>query len=154
VQSVEQEALRTVQLATVFGSKGSIERWSRRERWQILTTATLLVGYAGYYLCRSNLSVVAPELVRELGSSGVDRTGLGLIVSAGILAYAVGKVLNGLWSDFLGGRKAFVGGMVASGLATVAFGLSSALPAFVGIWMANRFIQSVGWGALVKIAAH
>jgi MFS transporter, OPA family, glycerol-3-phosphate transporter len=123
-------------------------------RWRVVTGSVLLVGYAGYYICRSNLSVVAPELVREFASQGVDRAGIGVIVSSGVLAYAVGKVLTGVWGDFIGGRAAFVGGMVASVLATVAFGVATALPVFVGVWMANRFVQSIGWGALVKIAAH
>jgi MFS transporter, OPA family, glycerol-3-phosphate transporter len=127
---------------------------ARQRRWQFVTASMLLVGYAGYYVCRSNLSVVAPELVREFGSHGVDRAGIGLIVSSGVMAYAVGKILMGIWGDFLGGRAAFVGGMVASVLATVAFGVGSALPVFIGIWMVNRFVQSIGWGALVKIAAH
>ena len=123
-------------------------------RWRVVTASVLLVGYAGYYICRSNLSVVAPELVREFGSQGVDRAGIGVIVSSGVLAYAAGKVLTGIWGDFIGGRVAFVGGMVASVLATVAFGLATALPVFVGVWVVNRFVQSIGWGALVKIAAH
>jgi sugar phosphate permease len=123
-------------------------------RWRVVTASVLLVGYAGYYICRSNLSVVAPELMREFGSRGVDRAGIGLIVSSGVLAYAVGKVLTGFWGDFIGGRAAFVGGMVASVLATVAFGVGTALPVFIGVWVVNRFVQSIGWGALVKIAAH
>ena len=129
-------------------------RLDRLGRWQIATTVTLLVGYAGYYVCRSNLSIVAPELVAEFGGEGLDRSGLGLIISAGILAYAVGKVVTGIWGDFLGGRVAFVGGMALSALATVAFSVSSALPVFLGIWVVNRFVQSIGWGALVKVAAH
>jgi sugar phosphate permease len=123
-------------------------------RWRAVTGSVLLVGYAGYYICRSNLSVVAPELVREFGSHGVDRAGIGLIVSSGVLAYAVGKVVTGIWGDFIGGRAAFVGGMVASVIATIAFGVAAALPVFISIWAANRFVQSIGWGALVKIAAH
>ena len=114
----------------------------------------MFTGYAGYYICRSNLSIVAPALVREFADRGVDRAGLGLIVSAGILAYAVGKVVTGIIGDFLGGRAAFIGGMLLSTIATVAFGLSSALPLFLAIWVVNRFVQSVGWGAVVKVAAH
>ena len=53
---------------------------SRLDRWQLVTAGTLLVGYAGYYVCRSNLSIAAPELVREFGDRGVDRAGLGVIV--------------------------------------------------------------------------
>ena len=126
----------------------------RHLRWQVVTATALLVGYAGYYLCRSNLSVVTPELIREFGGRGVDRAGLGFVASAGILAYAVGKVLTGVCGDFFGGRTAFLAGMAASTLATFAFASAGSLPVFTAIWMINRFVQSVGWSALVKVAAH
>src|SRR5664279_5364162 len=35
-------------------------------RWQAITFITLWVGYAGYYVCRSNLSVAGPLLQKEL----------------------------------------------------------------------------------------
>src|SRR5262249_32981255 len=87
------------------------------------------------------------------GDRGVDRAGLGLIVSAGILAYALGKVVTGVAGDFLGGRVSFVGGMILSTIATVAFRLSRALPLFLLILGVDWFVPSVGWGALVKLAA-
>jgi OPA family glycerol-3-phosphate transporter-like MFS transporter len=126
----------------------------RLARWRAVTATTLLVGYGGYYLCRSNLSVAGPDIVREFGDRGVDRSGLGVIMSAGILAYALGKVVTGIWGDFLGGRITFVAGMAVSVAATILFGLSGALPVFLLIWSINRFAQSSGWGALVKIATH
>src|SRR5262245_61793549 len=116
-------------------------RADRLQRWQVATASTLLVGYAGYYICRSNLSVVTPELVREFGSRGIDRAAIGGIVSSGVLAYAIGKAVTGIAGDFIGGRTAFISGMVLSVLATLVFGLSSALPVFIGIWIVNRFVQ-------------
>jgi OPA family glycerol-3-phosphate transporter-like MFS transporter len=136
------------------GGDSGVTRGDRLTRWQALTATTLLVGYAGYYVCRSNLSVAGPDLVREFADRGVDRAGLGGIVSAGILSYAVGKALTGIWGDFLGGRVTFIAGMMASAFLTVLFGFASAVPVFVAIWMANRFVQSCGWSALVKVAAH
>jgi hypothetical protein len=76
---------------------------------------------------RPNLSVATPDIMREFSARGVDRAGLGVIVSAGVLAYAIGKVITGMWGDFLGGRITFIAGMIASAAATVVFGLSSAL---------------------------
>ena len=34
-------------------------------RWQKITLASLFTGYAGYYLCRSNLAGAAPQLIDE-----------------------------------------------------------------------------------------
>lgn len=122
-------------------------------RWQWLIGSSLLVGYAGYYVCRSNLSVVVPLLTRD-PASGLTRDDLGLISSAGIVAYAVGKSITGVAGDFVGGRVLFLGGLFLSVLATFAFAASSGAPALLLLWTVNRFVQSAGWGGLTKTAAH
>ncbi|HJZ76493.1 MAG TPA: MFS transporter [Vicinamibacterales bacterium] len=114
----------------------------------------MLAGYAGYYVCRSNLSVVAPQLLSEFGPIGVDKAALGLVASAGVLAYAVGKAFNGVVIDVVGGRRMFLAGMAGSIVATLAFATTGSVSAFVALWALNRFIQSMGWSALVKVAAH
>src|SRR5262245_14974942 len=119
-----------------------------------MTGGVLLLGYAGYYVCRSNLSVAAPRLLAEFGDRGLDKAALGLVSSVGVFAYAVGKLVNGAAGDLIGGRRMFLGGMVGSIAATLAFGAAGGLTAFVVFWAINRFVQSMGWGALVKIAAH
>lgn len=93
-------------------------------------------------------------LLAEFGPAGFDKAALGLVASAGVLAYAVGKALTGVAVDLLGGRRLFLAGMLGSIVATLAFGAASGLTAFVAIWALNRFVQSMGWGALVKIASH
>jgi OPA family glycerol-3-phosphate transporter-like MFS transporter len=123
-------------------------------RWQTATASALLVGYAGYYLCRSNLSVAAPLLIAEFGASGLDKAGIGAIASVGALAYALGKLVTGVAGDRLGGRPTFITAMAGSVLATAAFGASAGVSSFMALWAVNRFIQAAGWNALVKIAAH
>ncbi|RZJ87337.1 MAG: hypothetical protein EOO60_12315, partial [Hymenobacter sp.] len=66
------------------------------QRWQFRTAVSLFVGYSAYYLCRSNLAVAAPLLMREFGSRGLNKEVLGQIVSLGVLCYAAGKVVNGV----------------------------------------------------------
>lgn len=44
------------------------------QRWQWRTAASLFVGYGAYYLCRSNLAVAAPLLIREFGGRGLNST--------------------------------------------------------------------------------
>lgn len=126
---------------------------SRFARWQVLTGAALLFGYGGYYICRSNLSVSVPALVAD-GATGLDRGDIGLISSAGIVAYAAGKAVTGVAGDFFGGRALFLGGLFLSVIATLGFSVSHGLPAFVGLWVFNRFVQSAGWGGVTKTAAH
>jgi sugar phosphate permease len=114
----------------------------------------LLLGYTGYYLCRTFFAVVKPLLLAEYGSVGLDKAMLGYIASTGTLAYAIGKVINGSLADFLGGKRVFWLGMVASVVCTVAFGLAGGITAFLIIWVLNRLVQSAGWGALVKVASQ
>lgn len=122
-------------------------------RWQWTTATTLTVGYAGYYFCRSNLSVATPLLLDEFHGT-IDKTAIGTIASVAVFFYAGGKLINGVLSDFLGGRRMFLFGMLASICATIAFGLASGFAAFMAIWCFNRFVQSMGWGALVKTASR
>jgi sugar phosphate permease len=108
-------------------------------RWQSVTGVALLVGYSGYYLCRSNLSVIVPALVAD-PTAAVDRETLGWIASAGIVAYAAGKSINGVVGDFLGGRTLFLTGLFLSVAATLAFSASAGVPLFTLCWVANRFV--------------
>ncbi len=126
---------------------------SRLAGWQVVTGAALLVGYSGYYICRSNLSVVVPALVAD-PAAGVDRATIGLISSAGVVAYAAGKSITGVAGDFFGGRRLFLGGLFLSVAATLAFSASAGAPLLLLCWMINRFVQSAGWAGLTKTAAH
>lgn len=126
----------------------------RLVRWQWITLGTLLVGYAGYYVCRSNLSVATPSILQEFGSQGWDKRTLGTIVSAGVFVYALGKIANGLLADFISSRLIFLLGMLISAICTVAFGLGTTFGVLLFAWSSNRFVQSAGWGALVKLASR
>jgi MFS transporter, OPA family, glycerol-3-phosphate transporter len=79
---------------------------------------------------------------------------LGSIDSTGVVAYAVGKVINGVVVEYLGSRRMFLVGMVATIICTTLFGLNAGLPLFLGIWGVNRFAQSIGWPALVKVSSR
>ena len=128
--------------------------FSRLSRWQWTTVATLTVGYMGYYFCRSNFSVATPLLLDAYGDQGLTKESIGAIASIGTLLYASGKLFNGVLCDFVGGRRMFLVGMVASVVCTIAFGLGWGFAAFLVAWSANRAVQSMGWGALVKTASH
>jgi OPA family glycerol-3-phosphate transporter-like MFS transporter len=145
---------------------------ARLRTWQRVTVGTLFVGYAGYYVCRSNLSVASPLLLAEYESAGLTKSHIGDVASVGVLLYAIGKLLNGIAADYFGGRRLFLLGMFASVGLTVLFAAAPAVtgplgPAaswlglpvavllpFTAVWAANRFVQSMGWGGLVQITAR
>ena len=130
------------------------------KRWQWITAGSLFTGYAAYYICRSNLSVATPLLLAEYADRGLTKEGMGLIASAGVATYALGKVVNGLLADRIGGRPLFLFGLFASIVCTIIFALSGNLwtiagvGVFAAVWAANRLFQSTGWVALVNIASR
>jgi len=131
---------------------------SRLFRWQLLTVTLMLVGYSGYYLCRSNLSVALPLIADELAARGlspdVARIRLGAIASLGVMAYATGKFPAGPLSDLLGGRRNFLAGMMGSVIFTLLFAIGGGLPLFTLAWIGNRFVQSLGWAGMVKVSSR
>jgi OPA family glycerol-3-phosphate transporter-like MFS transporter len=126
--------------------------------WHLATIVLLGVGYSGYYFCRSNLSVVLPDLMHDLAQRGIPasqaQVRLGFIASAGTVAYAVGKFISGSMADLFGGRRNFLGGMAGSILFTLVFVLSGGFPMFTLAWVGNRLFQSTGWVGLVKVASR
>lgn len=147
-------------------------------KWQGSTVALLFVGYAGYYICRSNLALAKGPLAEEFASVGVTKDSITTVASIAVLCYSIGKLVNGTICDFVGGRRMFLFGMFGSVACTLLFLASPNLAAwlgnppsdaprralapqtggvlfalFLGAFSLNRFIQSMGWGALVKIAS-
>jgi OPA family glycerol-3-phosphate transporter-like MFS transporter len=130
----------------------------RLNRWRVVTVALMVTGYAGYYLCRSDLSVSMPLLIAEMARRGIApdeaKIRVGTIASWGVLAYAIGKFPSGWLADFLGGRRNFLFGMLGSILFTVLFALGGGIPIFTLAWMGNRLVQSLGWAGMVKITSR
>jgi OPA family glycerol-3-phosphate transporter-like MFS transporter len=131
-----------------------VESADRLKRWQLITSGTLLIGYAGYYFCRSNLPLAAPFLLEEYAASGFDKAKLGQIATIGTGFYFAGKLMGGVLGDYFGGRRIFLVGMLASIVCTVFFGMGTGFTVFASTWALNRLAQSLGWGALVKIASR
>jgi len=127
-------------------------------RWHLLTVSLLALGYAGYYFCRSDLSVVLPLLIKDLGTHGIPanvaQVRLGFIASAGVLAYALGKFVSGSLADIFGGRNNFLAGMAGAVLFTILFALGGGFPIFTVAWIGNRILQSTGWVGLVKVSSR
>ena len=111
------------------------------------------VAYSLYYVCRMSLSVVKQPLIDE----GVLTAGeLGLIGSALLFVYAVGKFMNGFIADYCNVRRFMATGLLIStlvnllmgvfGLLKGPVGLPSALifVSFAALWGLNGWAQSMG----------
>lgn len=110
------------------------------------------VAYSLYYVCRMSLSVVKQPLIDE----GVLTAGqLGIIGSALLFVYAVGKFMNGFIADYCNIRRFMFTGLVISSLVNLFMGLSgfihgAGLPSvvifltFAILWGINGWMQSMG----------
>ena len=130
----------------------------RLARRKALTLGLLVLGYSGFYLCRSNFSVSMSGIIADLGKAGVDprsaRLGLGWITTFGTLAYALGKLPGGGLVDFLGGRRIYLAGMGGAILFTLVFAMGGSIPVFTMAWVGNRLVQAIGWPGMVKIVSR
>ena len=126
--------------------------------WHASTVVLLALGYSGYYFCRSDLSVVLPDLIHDMARHGMTASSaqirLGLIASVGTVAYALGKFVSGALADLGTGRRNFLGGMAGSIVFTIIFAMSGGFPIFTMAWIGNRLFQSQGWAGLVKVSSR
>jgi len=110
--------------------------------------------YAGYYLCRYNLGIVAPEMMREFGFS---KTQYGSIQSARNGAYAIGQFINGLFTDGLGGKRAMTIGAIGTVILNILFGWTAwsnigwLFFVLLVIRLADGYVQAFGAPGMVKI---
>jgi OPA family glycerol-3-phosphate transporter-like MFS transporter len=107
--------------------------------------------YASFYLCRYNFRWATPNLRSEFGFSYGDIT---LILGCWSWAYGVGQLVNGLFTDRIGGRRAMLtgaAGMILANLAFGAFSTTGSFATFTFIWIVNGYMQAFGAPGMVKI---
>ncbi len=125
---------------------------------QGLTVALMVIGYAGFYLCRSDLSATTPLIIDDWARHGMDASRamswLAWAMTLGTVAYALGKFAAGSLTDLLGGRRNYLLGMGGAVVCTIVLALGGPLPLFTLAWFANRLIQSLGWPGMIKITSR
>ena len=121
----------------------------RRLAFESFVAAT--VGYSLYYVCRTSLNVMKKPII---DSGFLDAAELGVIGSALLFAYAVGKAVNGFVCDYCNIKRFMATGLAVSLAVNLAMGLlgfvDSAVPTaviftiFVVLWAINGWSQSMG----------
>ena len=117
------------------------------------------LGYSFYYVCRTSLNVMKKPI---LDSGMLDATQLGIIGSALLFAYAIGKFVNGFLADHSNIKRFMAAGLLVSTLANLTMGvigLFGSNNAFIGeavipstvvffifatMWGINGWSQSMG----------
>ena len=126
-------------------------RLYKKLRWQSFIAGT--VGYSLYYVCRTSLNVVKKPI---LESGALDATQLGVIGSALLFAYAIGKFVNGFLSDHSNIKRFMAAGLAVSAVANLLVGILGfangggivgnmvLFVAFAVMWGVNGWSQSMG----------
>lgn len=126
-------------------------RLYKKLRWQSFIAGT--VGYSLYYVCRTSLNVVKKPI---LESGALDATQLGVIGSALLFAYAIGKFVNGFLSDHSNIKRFMAAGLAVSAVANLLVGILGfangggivgnmvLFVAFAVMWGINGWSQSMG----------
>ena len=116
-----------------------IRRVYERRRWSVLLS--LIFGYGFFYTCRLGLSVAKQPMLDE-GVLSVAQ--LGIIGSALLYVYAVGKFVNGVLSDRANVQRFMSVALLCSAAVNIAFGNTSLFYGFVALWAVNGWFQSIG----------
>ena len=99
--------------------------------------------YTTFYLTRGSLTYSAPLLLADK-SLGLSLTDIGAMTSIFPLAYGVSKFVSGVVASTVSSRMLLGVGLALTAGVNIAFGASSALPAFVLLWGMNGMLQGVG----------
>ncbi len=133
------------------------KKYHRSLAFQSFVAGTL--GYSLYYVCRTSLNVMKKPI---LDSGMLDATQLGIIGSALLFAYAIGKLVNGFIADHCNIKRFMATGLLVSTLANLTMGVigifgsnnefigEAAIPSavvfviFAIMWGINGWSQSMG----------
>lgn len=114
---------------------------------------TVGLMYAMYYMCRYNFRFAGPGMREEFGWGAEQIADLAGWFS---LAYGTGQLINGLFSDRIGGRATMLAGAIGTIVLNLIIGFSpftSSFTVFAALWMVNGYLQASGAPGMVKINA-
>ncbi len=115
----------------------------------------IFIGYAGYYLIRNNVPLVATLLRDE---NGISAVGLGIISNALLISYGLSKFLAGIISDRSNARYFLSMGLVLSALANFAIAfipaVSVSVALFAMVMFLNGLFQGMGWPPSGRTLVH
>ena len=130
------------------------ERQRRFKRMQWSSFFAITLGYSMYYVCRTSLNVVKKPI---MDAGFLDATQLGVISSALLFTYAVGKFVNGFLADHSNIRRFMATGLLVSTVANIVVGLLGLISLkgmvisqglfyviFAILWGINGWTQSMG----------
>ncbi|MGN0523754.1 MAG: MFS transporter [Eubacterium sp.] len=108
------------------------------------------VAYFSTYICRLNLSVVMPELLKE---NIFSQSQLASVSSAFFICYGIGQLLSGRLGDkFSPGIMIFLGTFISALSNIFIFFLYKYHICLAILWGINGAVQSLVWSPMLRIA--
>ena len=130
------------------------QKRKRFKRMQWSSFIAITIGYSMYYVCRTSLNVVKKPI---MDAGVLDASQLGLISSALLFTYAIGKFINGFLADHSNIRRFMATGILVSTVANIIVGVLGLLTLrqtlvsisafyiiFAILWGINGWAQSMG----------
>ncbi|MCI6574187.1 MAG: MFS transporter [Actinomycetaceae bacterium] len=125
----------------------------RSLRWRVF--AGIFLGYAGFYLIRNNVSLVA-AILKENGL--FNTVGIGIVANAVLFAYGLSKFFMAMLSDRSNARYFLPIGLALSAVMNLLVAFVPVLTASVGVFAIVMFIngwfQGMGWPPSGRVLVH
>jgi len=107
--------------------------------------------YCVSYIGRLNYSSAMAQIISE---HILTASQAGFISMAYFFAYGIGQMINGFLGDRINPRRMIFAGLLCSGLANVAMGISHSAVWMALSWGANGYFQAMIWAPIIRIFAE
>ncbi|MDN5570262.1 MAG: MFS transporter [Propionibacteriaceae bacterium] len=115
----------------------------------------IFIGYAGFYLIRNNIPLIAALLLEE---GWIDKVGIGLVANAVLIAYGFSKFFMATVSDRSNARYFLPLGLALSAVANMAIAwvpaITGSLATFALVMFINGWVQGMGWPPCGRVLVH
>lgn len=120
----------------------------KKKHWKLVILSGIL--YFVCQICRTDLSACMVDLLPDLG---IAKDAMGLAITAGYIAYAVGMSINSLLTDRTNPRLMICAAMFCCAATHLGIRLLPYLPVMIVLWCINGYVQSAVWPSIVRLTA-
>ena len=120
----------------------------KKKHWKLVILSGIL--YFVCQICRTDLSACMVDLLPDLG---IAKDAMGLAITAGYIAYAVGMSINSLLTDRTNPRLMICATMFCCAATHLGIRLLPYLPVMIVLCCVNGYAQSAVWPSIVRLTA-
>ena len=120
----------------------------KKKHWKLVILSGILYFFC--QICRTDLSACMVDLLPDLG---ISKDAMGLAITAGYIAYAVGMSINSLLTDRTNPRLMICATMFCCAATHLGIRLLPYLPVMIVLCCVNGYAQSAVWPSIVRLTA-